>query len=112
MTSKNVVKEYCIKHKHRWEYTSAKWEEEEIHCCTKLIMKLFSGEKENHWAGSQMRKRLERRHKRKMKKSDNSSSETMTTTSTSESEATIKKKGKIKDVADVEAEVKKKSKGS
>jgi hypothetical protein len=31
---KNVVKEYCTKHKHIWEYTSAKRVEEEIHCTT------------------------------------------------------------------------------
>jgi hypothetical protein len=34
----------------------------------KLIMNLFSGEKENHWTRYQMRKRLERRHIRKLNK--------------------------------------------
>jgi hypothetical protein len=28
---KEVVKEYCNKHKHNWEYNLSKWEEEEIH---------------------------------------------------------------------------------
>jgi hypothetical protein len=56
-----VVKEYCSKHKHRWEYTSTKWEEEEIHCgAPEHMKKLFSGGKENLWVGSQMRKRLRR----------------------------------------------------
>jgi hypothetical protein len=30
--TKEVVKEYCSKHKHSWEDTSTTWEEEEVHC--------------------------------------------------------------------------------
>jgi hypothetical protein len=32
---KQVVKEYCSKHKHNGEYTSTKWEEYDIHCVTR-----------------------------------------------------------------------------
>jgi hypothetical protein len=31
----NVVKKHCLSHKHRWEYTTDNWEEEEIHCCAR-----------------------------------------------------------------------------
>jgi hypothetical protein len=33
---KQVVKEYCSKHKHNGEYTSTKWEEDDIHCDTRI----------------------------------------------------------------------------
>jgi hypothetical protein len=39
---KEVVKEYCSKHKHTWEYTSATWEEEEVHCGTQTYEEVIS----------------------------------------------------------------------
>jgi hypothetical protein len=50
-----VVKEYYSKHKHNEEYTSTKWEEDDIHCDTQTYEEVIFMRKGNLWDGSQMR---------------------------------------------------------
>jgi len=60
-----VVKEYCSKNTHIWEYTTTKWEEEYIHCTSqtyeefifrqkgKPLGKIF--DEENYWEEARKR---------------------------------------------------------